>query len=425
MLGANIDGWGNRQTPDHYYSLSTSGTLNGTSVTLTVENGELVATVGTKKKKGNDLQNLVLTGSDSRTFTISMAYPRDPVQELPTRYTLNDSAGPVCSDYAVFLTDEFTLGRAHVAATGRLSVGCEDGVAVKCVRWGYIPDASPGSDRWDLHQACTRMANADYCGTGDPGTNDGTYIAMFDNAHVRAQVPTAPPGLRPWKLKANVWPPPRGEYFLEAKWGPKGASCLSRARWYSQDDNGPCPIQLPDPRKQSSGGEFCDDMTDAELTSGKQVLLSVSMFNDLRMFTWQNADGDLIATVRGYPSDADPTYPNNDQMMRPYGPTGGTMLRAMTDEWNNDTSHILDQLNMFCVPGTDRCTLAPAGTTGMTDKGFEGYVFVSSSDSNDTLLPLQTYDGTLPNGNADDVAVPESTEPTGYSPGAILGYIFP
>ena len=48
-----------------------------------------------------------------------------------------------------------------------LTLACEGGAITKCIRWGYQPWAQhSGSSLKELHQACTRMARADYCGTG-------------------------------------------------------------------------------------------------------------------------------------------------------------------------------------------------------------------------------------------------------------------
>ena len=75
---------------------------------------------------------------------------------------------------------------------------CLDGVIAKCVRsWGYKPWNTLRSPvhgdvaLQPLHQACTRAARADYCGSGTSYTRDGTLIDMFDvyGFNVREDLP--------------------------------------------------------------------------------------------------------------------------------------------------------------------------------------------------------------------------------------------
>lgn len=89
------------------------------------------------------------------------------------------------------------------------SFACTTGAIAKCIRWGYAP--------WrvgeDLHQACTRMTRADYCGDGVSHTKNGTLIDIRDVKNIHAE-------------------PTEGEEFLfEAGWGPNGAVCVQRPRF--------------------------------------------------------------------------------------------------------------------------------------------------------------------------------------------------
>ena len=85
---------------------------------------------------------------------------------------------------------------------------CTTGVVAKCASWGYEPSVVGA----DVHQACTRMARADYCGDGIPHTVEGTEIDVFDDLGVYEQLPDA-------------------EFEFEAAWGPDGAVCVSRPRY--------------------------------------------------------------------------------------------------------------------------------------------------------------------------------------------------
>ena len=108
---------------------------------------------------------------------------------------------------------------AHVAAPGKLTFACENGAITKCIQWGYKPWASrDGRPLADLHQACTRLARADYCGNGRNHTHQDTTIDIYDRFGMleRATETSAE-----WDLaKAS----------FEAAWAPDGATCLARTR---------------------------------------------------------------------------------------------------------------------------------------------------------------------------------------------------
>jgi hypothetical protein len=102
---------------------------------------------------------------------------------------------------------------------GRFTFACETGVIAKCVNWGYKPWAmKEGRSLGELHQACTRMARADYCGNGRSHTKENTLIDMYDDLSVLTRATQA----------AGGWVPERGSF--EAAWTTEGAWCLSRTR---------------------------------------------------------------------------------------------------------------------------------------------------------------------------------------------------
>ena len=96
-----------------------------------------------------------------------------------------------------------------------VTYACPQGVLAKCVRWGY----KPWTAGRDAHQACTRMARADYCGDGVPHTRNGTLIDMFDDRGI--QRPDSPVG-----------------FSFEAGWGPQGAVCVREPRYQFSDTEG-------------------------------------------------------------------------------------------------------------------------------------------------------------------------------------------
>jgi len=102
---------------------------------------------------------------------------------------------------------------------GRFTFACENGAIAKCANWGYRPWASKdGRPLTELHQACTRMARADYCGDGRSHTHQNTFIDMYDSLEV----------LTPATQAVAGWDPTKASF--EAAWGPDGAQCVARTR---------------------------------------------------------------------------------------------------------------------------------------------------------------------------------------------------
>jgi ADYC domain len=71
------------------------------------------------------------------------------------------------------------------------------------------PSQCAGTPLWDLHQACTRMLRADYCGDGTPHTRDGTPVEIYDTVGI--QLPEA-----------------GSKLSFEAAWRADGAVCKVR-----------------------------------------------------------------------------------------------------------------------------------------------------------------------------------------------------
>lgn len=102
---------------------------------------------------------------------------------------------------------------------GRFTFACENGAIAKCVTWGYKPWAmKDGHALAELHQACTRMARADYCGDGRSHTREDSPIDMYDGLQLLTRTTEA----------TASWDP--GKASFEAAWTPEGASCLARTR---------------------------------------------------------------------------------------------------------------------------------------------------------------------------------------------------
>jgi len=104
--------------------------------------------------------------------------------------------------------DPATGARTEVGG-GAVTFACQGAALAKCADWGYLPWADlEGLSLKDMHQACTRMVRADYCGDGSAHTVDGTLIHVLDELGIQED----DDGL---------------DYGIEAEWGPDGATCLN------------------------------------------------------------------------------------------------------------------------------------------------------------------------------------------------------
>ncbi len=127
--------------------------------------------------------------------------------------------GRVADPRALAVRGVWDASGARHDTPGKLTFACENGAITKCIQWGYKPWASrDGQSLADLHQACTRMARADYCGNGRSHTQENTAIDMYDRLGVLAKATEA----------SADWEPSRASF--EAAWAPDGATCLAHTR---------------------------------------------------------------------------------------------------------------------------------------------------------------------------------------------------
>jgi hypothetical protein len=127
----------------------------------------------------------------------------------------------------VFLSGSWDERGAHVASETTFTYSCASGVIAKCVGWGYRPEVVGA----DLHQTCTRLARADYCGDGISWTRNGTLVNLYDDLGI--QTSDVVPGMT-----------------FEAAWGVNGAVCRNEMRYRVLDADGQpiephCWSQLP------------------------------------------------------------------------------------------------------------------------------------------------------------------------------------
>ena len=197
---------------------------------LQVEGAEFVATSKGRTARGGDFLGGTVTMHDSagnlaaaridgitpdpmdatgQTFLYTLVYV-DAQTGATTNVCLPDATGLAA---ALPLHGRWDATGAKQDIGTAISLACTSGVLAKCVRWGYQPwQTRNGTALADYHQACTRMARADYCGDGQTHTQEGTQIDLSD------------------RLSLNAPEPPLLNLF-EATWTPSGAYCVSRERW--------------------------------------------------------------------------------------------------------------------------------------------------------------------------------------------------
>ncbi len=129
------------------------------------------------------------------------------------------ATGAIPDPRALAVAGVWDASGAHQAVEGRFTLACETGVITKCIGWGYKPWAKHnGQSLAELHQTCTRMARADYCGDGKSHTRQDTLIDMYDRLRV----------LAPTTERSAAWDPERASF--EAAWAADGATCMARTR---------------------------------------------------------------------------------------------------------------------------------------------------------------------------------------------------
>lgn len=326
------------------------------------------------------------------------------VQRYRLVYRASLAAPPqvYCADgeYAVPLRGHYTGARLHDDVANTISFACPDGVAAKCIDWGYVPDL-PGGSGWRYHQACTRMANADYCGDGRVFTREKTRIDIRDRAYLGAKPDILTSGLT---HAPDHWPVPFEEYFFESAWRTSGAICLSRVRWASMPLDGPCPGTLPDPRPRDGypppAGQFCEDLFRTDPAGPPDALMyNSSMTNDLRLGRWRRPggaqlNGEQLTLGRALwaPKAAD---------REPFPPYGtfvsheGFLLRNLPgsiDASSVRAVYLYDAPNGGKVLARGNETEIIAGSyVQQPTAAFEGYVFPTQPNSKFAALKIYTH----------------------------------
>jgi len=137
-------------------------------------------------------------------------------------------------------------GGDHIDDPNVFTFACKNAVLAKCVVLGYAPwrsitecngDECQTIEMRDMHQACTRMMRADYCGDGTPHTQNGTTINAWDNFAIQTPDTNLPVQ---WTDEAE-WTPEGARSILQVRWSGTAESYIdSRCpdRWASEEASG-------------------------------------------------------------------------------------------------------------------------------------------------------------------------------------------
>jgi hypothetical protein len=194
--------------------------LNGARLELAAVEAPVVLREGSllAPSSGDDTlvdEELVVHAQAGRSFTVRVTALGNA--SGIERFAIAADGVPICAkgDEGVFVAGRWDETGAHRIDGDEVTYSCMSGVIAKCVDWGY----APWSTGTDVHQSCTRLARADYCGDGQPWTMEGTVIDVYDTLGVQSRV-----GIE--------------EFEFEAAWGEDGALCLAETRYLVEDVDG-------------------------------------------------------------------------------------------------------------------------------------------------------------------------------------------
>jgi ADYC domain len=200
------------------------------------------------------------------------------------------SSHPLCSDgwnRAMPIAGTWTEEGLHLDKGINFSFACNGSTVVKCINWDYKPWVSA-----ERHQACTRMAVADYCGNGNSHTLEGTLIGLWDNVSINPFVGEAE------------------GFEFEAGWLPEGALCMRQKRW-SIFPIGYCGDSLIDPRSNGTVDDgFCHNENVAQSRPGGNspfLLFNESANYEAGLYTWGGPAG-LYTTTEGFYGGVRPSW---------------------------------------------------------------------------------------------------------------------
>jgi hypothetical protein len=135
---------------------------------------------------------------------------------------------PACKagERAVPFSQVWKTDGSRTTETQNFTFACLNAAIGKCYKqWKYVPWNTTTTPPGDvLHQACTRMARADYCGDGTPHTRDNHPVDVWDSAGMLTRSTTMPGGVS-------------GTAAFEAAWNERGALCFNHFRISGSETN--------------------------------------------------------------------------------------------------------------------------------------------------------------------------------------------
>ncbi len=233
MNGWSLNGWSLNGWSLNGWSLNDVALSGSRFTALKIVDGQAVTLTG------EQLIGAELTlANDGVPFTLRFDdIYRDPARPTGDVYfhkvsvydADSDTWSSLCRDSFGAPTEAIALTNYWDPVTGdrvddsaAVTLACRGAALAKCVEWGYRPWATATRctgpqcatiSLADHHQACTRMARADYCGNGIPNTLNNTPIDVYDRLSPKIQSQDSV-GDNDWKV--------------EAEWGPNGALCMGK-----------------------------------------------------------------------------------------------------------------------------------------------------------------------------------------------------
>ena len=420
LLGSYADSFATT-TLGHFHAFGTP-LVTASGLTITVQEAKLVAL------SGGSLMFSGASGSFLKMrFAASVGGELEIVGILPvsssvTRYQLVHHTGtssvPYCSsgNGAIPFKGRWSSTGLHVH-DGTISFGCDDAVGFKCNDWGYVAgDLGPGSIGWDHHQACTRMARADYCGDGESHTFDGTAIVIRD------LIPGAMPDLDDPNVERLIpqlsHPAPPNQFWFESAWQAANppARCLSRVRWASMPLGGPCPGVLDDPR-MVAGAKYCEHYWPKAIApEAPWLLYNSSKVGQMLMHRWSTNSGQQLVTVRGW-HDTYGTEPPHQNYVN-YEEAIGFLMRNPPSSLQGQLAEVYSQRD----PSTNDRFVGPYDSSSGYEKvGLEGHVYIDGEEP-EAWMPDRVSLNLYVNGTdrVSSTAAPAEFPP---APLATLGYL--
>lgn len=131
-------------------------------------------------------------------------------KDLTWKPACHDAAGTVVQAIPVAGVWDYRQnvpgGGSKSSDAQRFTFACLGGAIAKCTLFGYRPWSSHnGKSLEPYHQACTRLVRADYCGTGEAHTSEGSRINLYDPLGIQQDTEN---------------------WLYEASWDVNGARCF-------------------------------------------------------------------------------------------------------------------------------------------------------------------------------------------------------